>query len=187
MMTRLCTAIFATAAMLITGGVFAEGTAKSGPQVGQEVPGPFHPMNVTGEAAGKKNCLYCANGPSPVAVVFARQLTPQVSNLLQKLDRETIKNAKASMGSYAVFCSDQEGLDKLLKDMAGKQGLKKLVLAIDNPAGPKDYEIARDAEVTVLLYNEFTVRANHAFKTGELNAKSIDRIVADISKIIPAK
>ena len=30
---------------------------KSGPQVGKTIPGPFHPLNVTGEAAGKKNCL----------------------------------------------------------------------------------------------------------------------------------
>jgi len=30
---------------------------KSGPQVGTQIPGPFHPLNVTGEAAGKKNCL----------------------------------------------------------------------------------------------------------------------------------
>ena len=52
-------------------GVQAGGTLKSGPQVGKEVPGPFHPMNVTGESAGKKACLYCANGGNPVAVVFA--------------------------------------------------------------------------------------------------------------------
>ena len=50
----------------------AEAALKSGPQVGQEVPGPFHPVNINGEQAGKKSCLYCANGPNPVAAVFAR-------------------------------------------------------------------------------------------------------------------
>jgi hypothetical protein len=30
---------------------------QSGPQVGKAIPGPFHPLNVTGDAAGKKNCL----------------------------------------------------------------------------------------------------------------------------------
>lgn len=29
---------------------------KSGPQVGDSI-SPFHPLNVTGESAGKKNCL----------------------------------------------------------------------------------------------------------------------------------
>ena len=31
---------------------YAGGALKSGPQTGQEVPGPFHPLNVTGEAKG---------------------------------------------------------------------------------------------------------------------------------------
>ncbi len=177
----------ALVAVLMVSSALAEGTAKSGPQVGQEVPGPFHPVNVTGEQAGKKACLYCANGPNPVAVVFARGVNPEVATLLQKLDQATEKNGKANMGSYAVFCSDKEGLEKTLKDMAGKTGLKKLVLSIDNPAGPKGYDISKDADVTVLLYNEFTVRANYAFKSGELNQASIDRIVADVSKIVPAK
>src|SRR6202035_4160084 len=132
---------------------------RAGPQVGQEVPGPFHAMNVTGEQAGKKNGLYCSNGGNPVAAAFARSVTPQVATLLKKLDEATEKNSQANMGSFAVFCSDKEGLEGTLKDLAAKQGLKKLVLSIDTPAGPKSYEIAKDADVTVLLYNEFTVRA----------------------------
>jgi hypothetical protein len=30
---------------------------KSGPPVGKNIPGPFHPLNITGASAGKKNCL----------------------------------------------------------------------------------------------------------------------------------
>ncbi|HWY85794.1 MAG TPA: hypothetical protein VNX28_03665, partial [Gemmataceae bacterium] len=65
MLCRLLAGFAAVAALCVVTGVYAAGTVKSGPQVGKEVPGPFHPMNVTGEQAGKKNCLYCANGPSP--------------------------------------------------------------------------------------------------------------------------
>ncbi len=185
MLTRLLTG---TAALFLVTGVFAAGSATSGPQVGKEVPGPFHPLNINGAEAGKKNCLYCSNGENPVAVVFARQVNPQVATLLKKLDEATEKNAKANMGSFAVFCSDQDGLEQTLKDLVGKQNLKKLIVAIDNPAGPKDYDISKDADVTVLLYNDFTVRANHAFKAGELNQQAIDTILADVSKIIvPAK
>jgi hypothetical protein len=35
----------------------------------------------------------------------------------------------------------------------------------------------------VLLYNDFTVRANHAYAKGQLNDGAIARIVADVSKI----
>jgi hypothetical protein len=30
---------------------------KSGPQPGKNIPGPFHPTNITGAQAGKKHCL----------------------------------------------------------------------------------------------------------------------------------
>jgi len=30
---------------------------KSGPQTGKNIPGAFHPLNVTGAKAGQKNCL----------------------------------------------------------------------------------------------------------------------------------
>lgn len=166
-------------------GVFAEGTAQSGPGVGKEVPGPFHPLNVTGESAGQKACLYCSNGANPVAVVFAREIGPDVTNLLRKLDEATVKNSKSSMGSYAVFCSDKDGLAGKLKALAEQQKIKSLVLSIDNPAGPKAYNIAKEADVTVLLYSDFTVRANHAFKKGELNDKTVERVVADVAKILP--
>jgi len=182
---RAALAAIAVAALVMT--AVADESVKSGPQVGQEVPGPFHPLNVTGTQAGKKACLYCANGGSPVAVVFAREATPEVSALLKKLDEATVKNGSKSMGSYAVFCSDKEGLEAKLKEVAEKQGLKKLILSIDNPAGPKAYNIAKDADVTVLLYNEFTVRANHTFKKGELSATAVDKVVGDVAKIIPAK
>lgn len=175
----------ALAAVLLTiTAVQGQGTLKSGPQTGDEVPGPFHPLNVTGSSAGKKACLYCANGGNPVAVVFARRATPEVAKLLKRLDQATVKNAGKSMGSYAVFCSDAEGLQGDLTKLAERQKLSKLVLAIDNPAGPKGYRIAKGADVTVILYTEYNVRANHAFTQGQLTDAAIDRVVADVSKIV---
>lgn len=169
--------VFSLASFAVAGG----SGVKSGPQVGEEVPGPFHPLNVTGTHAGKKHCLYCQNAGNPVAVVFARDVTPQVAKLLKKLDAETVKSN--SMGSYAVFCSDTQGLEEKLKDVAGKAKLSKLILSIDNPAGPKEYNIAKDAEVTVVLYREFNVRANFAFAKGQLRDSDIEAIASSVSKI----
>ena len=179
------TAAFATVlGLAVVLGVHAQNNLKSGPQVGQKVPGPFHPLNINGDSAGKKNCLYCANAGNPVAVVFARELTPEVAKLIRKLDEATVKNSGASMGSYAVFMSDSEKLPTDLKNLADKANLQKLVLAVDNPAGPKAYDIAQNADVTVLLYNEFVVRANHAFRKGELHDSDITQVVNDVAKIV---
>lgn len=175
----------AAVAVLVTClGVYAGGNLKSGPQPGDVVPGPFHPLNINGEFAGKKNCLYCANGTNPVAVVFAREVTPELRTLLQQLDAATVKNAPKRMGSFAVFTSDNEKLPDELKTLAEKAGFKKLILSVDNPAGPEGYEIAKDASVTVLLYRDVIVSSNFAFRKGELNDAAIAKVVGSVSKIV---
>jgi hypothetical protein len=163
----------------------AGGTAvKSGPQVGDKVPGPFHPLNINGEKAGQKHCLYCQHGTSPVAMIFAREVTPELTKLIKKIDEATAKNRTANMGSFVVFLSDSEALGDQLKEVANKENIKTCVLSIDNPAGLKGYNFARDAAVTVVLYEDHTVRANHSFRKGQLNEQAINRIVADIPKIV---
>ena len=119
-----------------------------------------------------------------ISLVFAREATPAVAKLLKQLDEATVKNGKAEMGAYAVFCSDKDGLDKALTTMATEQKLTKLILSIDNPAGPEKYGISKDADVTVVLYTDFAVKANHSFRKGELNDAAITKVVADVSKII---
>jgi hypothetical protein len=157
----------------------------SGPQVGQTVPGPFHPLNVTGADAGNKVCLYCKNGNNPVAMIFAREVSDPIAKLIKKVDTATAQHEDAKMGSFVVFLNDSEDLQKTLKDLAEKEGIKNTVLAIDNPAGPEAYKVAKDADVTVVLYNEHKVKANFAFAKGELKDKDIDAILADVPKILP--
>ena len=43
------------------------------------------------------------------------------------------------------------------------------------------------ADVTVVLYYKHNVKANYAFKKGELKDKDIEKIVKDLSKILPEK
>jgi hypothetical protein len=170
---------------LLAGGAVAQQALKSGPQVGEQVPGPFHPLNLTGAAAGEKHCLYCEHGTSPVAMIFAREVSPALTTLVKKIDAANGKNA--GMGSFVVFLSDSEKLGKDLKDMAVKEGLKKTVLSIDNPAGPAKYSVAKDADVTVVLYSDHTVRANFAFRRGELTSKGVDTVVAALPTILNSK
>jgi hypothetical protein len=55
-MSRLSLFAAALAGAVLAGGA-AAADLKSGPQPGDKIPGPFHPLNVTGSAAGKKQCL----------------------------------------------------------------------------------------------------------------------------------
>ncbi|MCI0421079.1 MAG: hypothetical protein L0312_17940 [Acidobacteria bacterium] len=184
---RLLAASFVVLAVLLGSTLAGDAPIKSGPQVKEKVPGPFHPLNVTGEFAGKKNCLFCSNGDNPVAMVFARQPSDALTTLIKKIDTATAKNSGCSMGSFVVFLNDSEGLEKQLKAVAEKENIKHCVLSIDNPAGPKGYNVNKDADVTVVLYTERVVRANYAFKAGQMKEGDINKIVGDISKILPQK
>jgi hypothetical protein len=118
-------------------------------------------------------------------MIFAREISDNLTSLVKKMDEATAKHSDCSMGSFVVFCNDDEDLQQKLKDLVEKQKLKKIILTIDNPAGPKAYNIAKEADVTVVLYTRSNVKVNHAFKKGELKKADIDKIVSEVSKILP--
>jgi hypothetical protein len=171
-------------ALLLAAPIFAAGTATSGPQVGTKVPGPFSPLNVTGPDAGKNSCLYCRNGAHPVVMIFARQLSPQLENLLRRVNDATGAHADDSMGSCAIFCNEAAALPGQLATFAKQSNMNHTILATCAVSGPPRYKISSEAEVTVLLYNHGTVRANHSFKSGELDQPAVDKIMADLPLII---
>src|SRR5438874_111416 len=100
-------------------------------------------------------------------MIFAREISDSLTSLVKKLDEATAKNSDCSMGSFVVFCSDKEGLDKNLLALVEKEGIKKTVLCIDSPAGPEGYDLPREASITVILYTEKVVKANYAFAKGK--------------------
>jgi hypothetical protein len=189
-MVRMKKHLIAYAALVaFVGGVIAaDAVVKSGPQVGEKIPGPFHPLNINGDQAGKKNCLFCSNGENPVAMIFAKRDSEQLTKLIKKIDGCTAKNSECSMGSFVVYCSDDKNLEDTLKKVVKDADLKQTVLAIDNPAGPDKYEVSKDAEVTVVLYRERVVKANFTYaKAAELNDKEIEKILSSVPKILPEK
>lgn len=118
-------------------------------------------------------------------MIFAREVTDGLTSLVKKIDEATDKNRASRMGSFVVFCNDEEGLKKKLEELAEKQKLKRIILTIDNPAGPEGYDIAKEADVTVLLYTKHKVKVNHAYKKGELTEREIQRILSELPTILP--
>jgi hypothetical protein len=180
----------AVAALALVAGVAVaapDAALKSGPQVGEELAGPFHPLNINGKNAGEKNCLYCENGSNPVAMIFAREPSANLTQLIKKLDAACAKNSGAKMGSFVVFCNDDPKLENQLKKVAADNDLKKVILSIDNAPGPKGYNVKKEADITVVLYTDRTAKANYAFRKDGLKPADIDAILADLKKILPAR
>ena len=120
-------------------------------------------------------------------MIFAREVSDPLTSLVKKLDEATGQNKSCRMGSFVVFLSDDPALEKQLKELSKKEKIDRTVLTIDNPGGPTGYNIPKDAAVTVVLYNKRDVKANYAFKKGEMKAADVDKIVADVAKILPEK
>src|SRR5262249_1185571 len=120
-------------------------------------------------------------------MIFAREVSDPLTSLVKKIDEATAANKSSRMGSFVVFLNGDEKLKKQLKEVAEKEKINNTVLTIENPSGPSGYDIPKDADVTVVLYTKKTVKANYAFKKGELKGQDVDKIVADISKILPEK
>ncbi len=104
-----------------------------------------------------------------------------MTSLVKKIDAANAKNAK--MGSFVIFLSDDEKLEEAAKTLAKKENIKKTVFAIDNPAGPQAWKISKEADVTVIFYNQRKVAANFAFRKGELNEQAVEKVASALTKI----
>jgi hypothetical protein len=157
---------------------------RSGIQPGEPIATIFEPLNVTGPFAGELYCLVCENGANPVAMIFARELSEPLTRLITKVDAATTANRDREMGSFVVFLNNGEELPERLKDLGQKKSLRHIVLATYDPAGPDGFQVNPEADVTVVLYQDHLVKANHAFRKGELSDGAIDKILDDLPKIL---
>jgi hypothetical protein len=167
--------------LVLCAGCAAAGDLKSGPQVGALLPGPFEPLNLNGPDAGDEACLYCKYGNSPVVMVFAAKPSEKLAKLVGGLEKVATA-AKGEVGACLVVTDTSAATRKALKTFADDAKLKATIVSVIDPAKVKDYDLAKDAEVTVLVYSNRVVRANHSFKSGELTGAAIEAVTAAATK-----
>src|SRR5205814_4620254 len=95
---------------------------------------------------------------------------------------KTATAAKGEVGVCLVLTDPSAGTQKALKTFADAAKLKAVIVSVIDGAKLKDYELSKDAEVTVLIYDKRVVRINHAFKPGELTDKAIATVTANAAK-----
>ncbi len=177
-------------------GLLAAGSAraadlKSGPQVGDLVR-EFQVVKAAGApndgvSDGDQLCYRCKLGNRPAVMVFARKSDASLAKLVKELDAVVAKNEEKKMASFVSLLGDKpDDLKAEAKELikATKAEHVAVVVPLDNANGPDDYKISPNADITVLIYREGKVEANHALAAGQLDDSQIKAIIADTSKIL---
>ncbi len=137
----------------------------------------FNVRDVTGPAKGTTLCYRCRYGGSPVVSIFAREMDDKTVALVKKVDAQIGKNS--GMKAFVVLLTDDpDAAEGKLAEVAKKNKIEHTPLTIfDGQAGPEKYEISKDADVTVLMWNSSRVRENFGYGKGKLGEKDIESIV----------
>src|SRR5438132_813609 len=89
------------------------GDLKSGPQAGDNLPGPFNAVVAhSGDPnfVGKRMDFTERYGQDPAVLVFAREMSKPLASLVKKLDAELAKRKSAKLRAIVVMLSDDDAL-----------------------------------------------------------------------------
>lgn len=115
--------------------------------------------------------------------IFARQINGPLISLIKQVNKKLADNDDVK-GFVVILTEDSDATKKELKKVAKDHGIEHLPLTlIEGAAGPKNYKIAKDAEVTVMMWRRQKVVANHTYGKGELNEKAIEKIASEIPSV----
>jgi hypothetical protein len=147
----------------------------------------FNVVDVTGPSAGEKLCYRCRYGARPVVSIFARDVDDKVASLVKEVDTVVGKNKEEKkMAAFVVLLSDNpDDQTEKLKTMAAKKEIKDTPLTtFEGTAGPPEYKIQKDAEVTVMMWVDGKVKVNEVVKKSDLSKEKIASIVKNTDKIL---
>jgi len=126
-----------------------------------------------------------------VALIFTREITDDLTSLVKTIDKqldETMTRQKRTdkLGVFVILLTDDGNMQQKLKDLAVKEELKQVVLSTCPSAGPIRYKIAREADLTVVVYKDKgTVSANFPLKKQHLDKCTADEIFESVTKVLP--
>jgi hypothetical protein len=120
-----------------------------------------------------------------VVAIFTRKVDDKVAALVKEVDAKVAKNGDKKMAAFVVVLSaDPAANEAKLKELAKKEGIKIPLTTFENAAGPEEYKISKEAEVTVMEWVGGKVKATRAFASGKLNEEGIKGVISDTAKIL---
>jgi hypothetical protein len=171
-------------------------------QVGQNLPGPFHPYNATGPKAGRYHCLVSAAGLEPGVLLFARGLEDNdaFKDLLKRLEGMVARNPQARLHVFVVFHGDtlpdpaddddkRDDAAKKLEKLSETLALRHVVLSLGGKSELAKYKLNAEAPLNAVLFNKYKIAAYHALAADKVakDSKELEAIAADVVDKLGAK
>lgn len=114
--------------------------------------------------------------------VFARKTSEPLASLVKQIDGKIGENGK--LKGFVVILSDKDGTADDLRKLAKDAGIKHVPLTMHgDPAEVPDYEISKQADVTVVMWSGHKVKSSRGFK-GALTEANIKTILEDLPKML---
>jgi hypothetical protein len=149
-------------------------------------PGPYTFHVATGAQRGQLTCYICETEQRPAVIVFARSMSDPLAKLVKGLDKAVADHKAQELRAWVTFLSDdQTSLDPKLVAWAKKHAVREVPLGVfEDVDGPPTYKLAKDADVTVLLYVKRKVVSNFAFRADEFTDAKADEVLKALPKVL---
>ncbi len=120
--------------------------------------------------------------------IQTRDITDELARLVKRIDSlvdDPADNAQTKKAFIVLITDDPEEAQPRLEQLAESRKLKHIPLTIfDGVRGPPGYQIARKAEVTVMMWKDNRVEINRAFAAGQLDDSAVNKVVADAKHFV---
>jgi hypothetical protein len=170
-------------------------TKKEGPP---DLPGTFHPLNVTGAYKDHYHCLISEHGLDPMVMIFHKNLefSDPLRSLVQNLDTAIDKNPATRLSAFVVFLPDDlpevvgagdkedDARLKLVEqvdDWGKGLKLKHVVLCLDSKADVEKYNLRDTNQVTVVLCNKLKEVEVFALPKSDFTEDAVGKIMKAVA------
>ncbi len=183
-LASLCAYTLALGSLGILCGGEPDAKLVSGRAIGERVP-QFFVRAGTGPLMNKSVCYVCRNGDRPVVMVLLRDLVDGTPELLKQLDRYVDQQRAVGLRGFCVLLSEnQRSAVSQLQTLAFDNQLSlPLTVASGQLEAPTSQNLHPEAVVTVVLYQDQTVVATHAFRQTEVTTERIAELMSGVKEL----
>ena len=153
--------------------------------IGSEVPS-FQVRNVAGTLLNRSVCHVCRNGSRPVVMVVLRKPGTRQRMLLRNIDRLVQTRRSEGLRAFCVYLGDRPQHDVSLMQTFAHNGQIAMPVGVTSLAigDAGMLSISAQADATVILYSDRTIRQRFEFSEEELSHDKIRSVLEAADRLV---